>query len=355
MEQNSYLIFVLHTARCAVDVRVVQEVISLPELTRLPESPFYVAGVLNLRGTLVPVVDLELCLGSAPHPYTLADYALILRVDGDLLGIIANQVYEPQRIAQEETEVMRGFVETIEGASLPRRESPITHGSKISLLDHHALVRFVAPALWMAKLKGVKISDLDSPDAPEHVVGEDAIRFFCPEANPEQRGIFRQRSRGLRRPIGGPDSTDLVPLAVFRLDEEYFGIDPRMVREISAVTPITPVPCCPSHIAGLMNLRGEIVTLVDIRSALKKPVASPRTARKIMVVLVDDHLAGVLADEVYEIVYLDPADLQTEFVERDSERQEYIHGIAPFGEKKLTYLDLSKILSCEELMVNEEA
>ena len=73
------------------------------------------------------------------------------------------------------------------------------------------------------------------------------------------------------RPLaaGGPAGRE--PVAVTRVGSEYLGFELAMVREFTTTRQVTPVPCCPPHIAGQMNLRGDIVTLVDLRPVMKLP------------------------------------------------------------------------------------
>src|SRR6185436_21126644 len=95
---------------------------------------------------------------------------------------------------------------------------------------------------------------------------------FFADATAEERAILRERALGLMPAGESQDRFHLMPLAVVSLNGEYFAVDLNLVREFGTIHHVTPVPCCPPHIVGQMNLRGDILTLVDIRGALRMPM-----------------------------------------------------------------------------------
>ena len=145
------------------------------------------------------------------------------------------------------------------------------------------------------------------------------------------------------------------------LNGEYFGIDLAIVREFSALRIVTPVPCCPEHVVGQMNLRGDILTLMDIRAALNMPFANVRNGTssdptgKVVVVQTNALKVGVLVDDVFDVMNLQPSEIHAVPSAVQSLSEEYLKGTAPCGEKMLSILDLPKILTQGALIVNEEA
>jgi purine-binding chemotaxis protein CheW len=83
--------------------------------------------------------------------------------------------------------------------------------------------------------------------------------LYCPNATTEERAIFRQRADNLRQSIEISKVTnELMPLAVIGLGHEYFGLDLELVHEFTDISNLTPIPCCPNHIVGNMNLREKL-------------------------------------------------------------------------------------------------
>jgi purine-binding chemotaxis protein CheW len=146
-----------------------------------------------------------------------------------------------------------------------------------------------------------------------------------------------------------------MPLAVIGFGNEYFGLDLELVREFTDIGNLTPIPCCPNHIVGNMNLRGEIVTLVDIRKVLNLPTTPVTVGSQAVVVQVDDIVAGLPVDQVLEMVSLNSADMTPLAGIRSDFGEQYIRGSALFQEKMLRVLELPKIFRQGELVVNEEA
>src|SRR5262249_43347456 len=160
-----------------------------------------------------------------------------------------------------------------------------------------------------------------------------ARRQLALEAAPEERMLLLERAAALAQPLEQDGFTGLTPVAVARLGAEFLGFELDWVLEFAAVRTVTPVPCCPPQIAGQVNLRGDIVTLVDLRPILwaslrsahatrdagratetevasrESRVARASEARFLVLVEIDALRFGVLVDEVLEIVPLHAAQI----------------------------------------------
>jgi purine-binding chemotaxis protein CheW len=150
------------------------------------------------------------------------------------------------------------------------------------------------------------------------------------------------------------DIEGLMPLVVVGLNHEYFGVDLTVVREFTELREVAPVPCCPPHIVGQLNLRGDLLTVVDIRSALNMSSSRTSATSKIMVIEVDDLVAGVVVNEVWDVVYLQPGRITIGPLGARSIDAEHLKGIAAYREKMVSILELGKILTDGDLVVNEE-
>jgi purine-binding chemotaxis protein CheW len=180
--------------------------------------------------------------------------------------------------------------------------------------------------------------------------------LYCPNSTIKERAIFRARADNLRQPLESLKVTNqLMPLAVIGFGDEYFGLDLELVRGFTDIVNLTPIPCCPNHILGNMNLRGEIVTLVDIRQALNLPAPPVKVGSQVVVVQVDDIVAGLPVERVLEMVDLNAADMTPLSGILGDFGEPYIRGSAFFQERVLRVLDLPKIFNQGELIVDEEA
>ena len=201
-------------------------------------------------------------------------------------------------------------------------------------------------------------------ETPENTHGETPTQFssaerdFCPDATPEEIAVSRERAHNLCQPLAQEDGLGALPLAVVGLNGERFGIELQIVREFSDLRAITPVPCCPPHVVGQMNLRGAILTLMDIRAALQMPLAStPREegSSKVVVIESGDLRFGVLVDEVFDVINLAPEELRQVPAALQSRGEQFLKGTASFETQMLGILDLPKIIQQGVLTVHQEA
>lgn len=137
---------------------------------------------------------------------------------------------------------------------------------------------------------------------------------------------------------------------VFRTGNEEFAIAIENVLEIIKSGLITPIPNSPHYIRGIINVRGEIVTVIDIKERF--PLKTKRTAelKHIIVTRHDDSLYGLMVEEVIEVLRINNADIKPapELIEKIN--KEYIKGVVSKDDRLLIILNLSLVLAKEGLL-----
>ncbi|NHC33082.1 chemotaxis protein CheW [Scytonema millei] len=359
METKPYLIFSLHDLQYGIDATLVQEIFLLPELNPIIEAPTDIAGILNLRSQLVPVMHLGLRLGYKIQNCHLNDSVIVLQWQDLRIGIIVNSVYEVKNISSEVIETNISYGRVKETTAQFIQSIAKLDADMILLLDPEQLICYstvedILPALNSEFNEIETHGDRPQLKEKESIHKHSFYDLYYPQVTPQEKAIFRERAENLRRQAESSDFTGLIPLAVFGLNGEYFGLDLDIVREFTNIRHMTQIPCCPNHIVGNMNLRGEIVTLVDIRQALNLSLDLDRTTSKAIVIRFNDTIAGIPVDEVFDVMYLRPSDLTPVPVAVHSANDEYLRGNAPYLEKMLTVLDLPQLLSKSSLVVDEE-
>ncbi len=356
MLSQTFLIFSLHGSLFAVNSMIVREIVWLPELTPIEEEPEFISGVFNLRGKIVPVIDLNLLFGHARERYHISDRLIVLEDKSITMGIIVHDVLDVKSIPEEDIEPLSSIIRT------PHSELRIPHfvvgeakvgEDIIMILDYDAILDF---GLRFEKIEGT--DELTLQDIKSEIKD-----YFCPEATIEEREIFHKRALGLIRPVEEEDFTGLMPLAVVGLGGEYFGVELELVREFADMHDVVPVPCCPKHIIGNMNLRGDILTIIDIRGMLNLPLFDKSALRtpqskiesKVIVARTGELFAGVPVDEVFDVRYVNPNEISEAPSAIQAKNEEFINGTAPYSGRVMTILNLPKILTREDLVVNEEA
>ncbi len=347
MENKPYLIFGLHDLHYGIDALLVQEIFYLPELIPIVEAPTDIVGVLNLRGQIVPVMHLNLRLGNSSKECYLSDSVVILNYAGLQIGVIVSNVDEVKSINRTliEYEIDYGRVKDISSRFLEGLAKVDTY--TVILLNHHNLLR-----------DPEAVKSLVEVDYEQKLEFSGVVSSFykncCPNATLQEKSIFKERADNLRQLSNDSISNDLISLAVIGLNNEYFGLDLELIQEFTNIRNVTPIPCCPSHIVGNMNLRGEILTLIDIRSALNMPLAETNDGAKAIVVNVEDLVAGFPVDEVFDVMYLHPSEVISLPIAVNFHNEKYLRGTVAYSGNMLTILDLPKLLTNKLLVVNEE-
>lgn len=138
----------------------------------------------------------------------------------------------------------------------------------------------------------------------------------------------------------------------FRLDEEVFAVDVAKVREILDFIPSTKVPGVPEFMRGVINVRGSVVPVVDLRLKFGKSMTERTvdTCIVIMEMAFDEDIAvvGALADSVQEVFELEPAQIEPPPRMGAGWRTEYVKGIGKRNNELILILDIDKVFSSEE-------
>ena len=351
MESKQYIIFSLNASLYGVEAFSVQEIFFLPELTPIVEAPPEMVGVLNLRGEILPIMDLHFRLGYGFPEYRLTDSVIILVCQGFRFGIIVNEVHDVQKIS----------VNAIAADFSYKREVTNQHHFITGVAKLEAnIVMLLNPEKLLQSSERIEALITEKKPLNLEAEADTALSFhkknrlFSSNTTSEEKAIFRERAESLRRQAENQDFTGSRPMAVINLNGEYFGVDLGNVREFTDIRKVTPIPCCPAYIVGNMNLRGEILTLIDIRGVLNLPLGNLENTSKAMVACIDDLVAGLIVDEVLDVMYLHLSEMMPVPAAARSVNDEYLRGTVAYGEKMMAILDLPKILMQAGLMVDEE-
>lgn len=336
MATKPYLIFSLQDTRYAIAAVEVIEIFLLPELTPVAEAPPDVLGLLNLHNLYVPVMHLDSRFGRQCDRCHLTDSVIVVESPGLQVGVIVHQVETvidiDSRYIQDnldygrERNIDRAFVRGVINLD----------DEMIILLDVNNLVRH--------------------PDALEALVDSDRSQsqpessgnfydLYFPAASPKTKEILHQRAIALKEATDDIETVELIPIAVVSINGDYFGLDLGIVREFTKIGRITTVPCCPSHIIGNMNLRGEILTLIDICQPLNLNQNGDRQPTKAVVVEVDEIIAGIAVEEVFDVVNFPSNKLKPVPVATDTNTAAYLKGMTDYLDRPLNLIDLPKLIA----------
>ena len=167
----------------------------------------------------------------------------------------------------------------------------------------------------------------------------------------ETRRILETRARAAARPPADTDSTERLWLVAFSLAGERYGVETRFVREVCQLKDLTAVPCTPIFVAGVMNLHGRIIAVIDLRKLFDLPVKELIEINWLIVLAGGDNELGLMVDGL-EGVRSEPASLLQEGLPTlTGVRERFLKGVTG---RMLAVLDGDRLLADADLKVNEQ-
>lgn len=135
----------------------------------------------------------------------------------------------------------------------------------------------------------------------------------------------------------------------FQLGTEFYVIELLNVREVITPPELTPIPKAPSYVCGLMNLRGVVLTIIDLRKKLAITPMSNQQESAVIIIDLDGRLIGAWVDNICRVI-----DIKNEFIKnvpdtKNSNLTQYLKGVLQFSDKLALWLDVEKLLNSETI------
>lgn len=145
------------------------------------------------------------------------------------------------------------------------------------------------------------------------------------------------------------DQSDRVlQYVTFRLDEETYGINVMQIQEVLRYSEIAPVPGAPDYVLGIINLRGNVVTVIDTRTRFGLADAGITDATRIVVMESADQVMGILVDSVAEVMYLKASEIETAPNVGNEESAKFIQGVCNKNGELIILVEFDKMLTDHE-------
>ncbi len=145
---------------------------------------------------------------------------------------------------------------------------------------------------------------------------------------------------------GGDDP--VLQWVTFRLDNETYGINVMQVQEVLRYSNIAPVPGAPSYVLGIINLRGNVVTVLDTRQRFGLSSGEITDNTRIVIIESDHQVVGILVDSVSEVVYLRQSEIELTPNVGNEDNSKFIQGVCNKNNELLILVDLNRLLTDEE-------
>jgi purine-binding chemotaxis protein CheW len=296
----------------ALPLDIVQEIVAAPALLAdIPHSEALVLGVTSMRDRLLPLLSLRGLLGFGPNLEPQKEKVVVATIQGNLVGLVADE--------------MRDIFSADE--------------SRIDPIPDVLAARTGGESRIATIYRGTDGRGLVSILSPQQIFGDDVM----------------QRLTDTRKAAQTPDETAKVDgethqYLVFRLGDEEYGLPIGAVEEVAQVPErIARVPNTPKFLEGVINLRGEVVPVVDQRKRFQMPALDQRTSRRLVVVRTDRHTAGLIVDSVSEVLRVAADDMDVA-PDLTGEGKKLVMGVANLDSQKriILLLDPAELLTRAE-------
>ncbi len=254
-----FVTFRLGSESFGIALHEVEEIVELPPVTKVPDAPDYVLGVICLRDQVMPLVDLSEILSiQQGNSERKRDMVVLLSFGSARIGVVVDEIQEilrvqdgqtlppPQTLSEAEREHLEGIL------LLPNRMVSLINVLKIITGDDQEKIAAMGQGLGLADTRG-------------------------------------------------QETVPNLELVVFRLGPESYGLRLHEVREIIMVGQITPVPRAPHFVDGVLNLRGEVMPVVDLRTRFGLERVEATTISRILITSIGGVFTGLVVDAVDEV------------------------------------------------------
>ena len=168
----------------------------------------------------------------------------------------------------------------------------------------------------------------------------------------EKKKVLKERAKELARQTKdqeGPEES--IEVAEFLLAHERYAIESLYVREVYPLSHLTPVPCTPPFVLGIINVRGRILSVIDIKKFFELPEKGLTDLNKVIIVHDDRMEFGILADLIVGVRSIPVVEIQPSLPTFTGIRAEYLKGLT---NEPLIILDTGKLLADKRIIIHEE-
>ncbi len=148
--------------------------------------------------------------------------------------------------------------------------------------------------------------------------------------------------------LKGTDKDEVLQWVTFQLENETYGINVMQVQEILRYSEIAPVPGAPLYVLGIINLRGNVVTVIDTRQRFGLESCDITDETRVIVIESEKQVIGILVDSASEVVYLKSSEIDDAPNVGNDESAQFIQGVSNREGELLILVDLDKLLSDDE-------
>ena len=165
------------------------------------------------------------------------------------------------------------------------------------------------------------------------------------------QSILKTRAQALAQTPEQVATTECLEVVTFLLAYETYGIETAWVREVYPLKELTPLPCTPPFVAGIVNVRGQVISVIDIKKFFDLPERGLTDLNKVIILSDGVMEFGILADAVVDVRNIPLEKIQSGLPTLTGIREDYLRGVTA---ERLVILDAAKLLTDGNIVVHEE-
>jgi len=177
-----------------------------------------------------------------------------------------------------------------------------------------------------------------------------AMRLWLPDQE-QSAHILKARAQALAQQAPGEDMAGHIEVVEFLLAYETYAIESRFVREVYPLEKLTPLPCTPAFVLGIVSVRGEMLSVIDLKKFFDLPEKGLTDLNKLIVLDSGSMRFGILADAITGVRQIPLADIQPSLPTLSGIRDEYLKGVTA---GRTVVLDSEKLIADEKIVVQEQ-
>lgn len=314
INERRFISFNILSQEYAVEIHKINEIIWLPEVTSVPGLSRYVLGIFSLRGRVIPLLSLHDKFGKTLHADKETTRVVIVDIGSVLVAFAADRVNAVLSVEES-------LIEPPPKVYEDQKDTEIS--AVLKLEDGQRLVMVLEPDNLVddAELEALKqVSDKNTES--------------------DQMDMRQENTNDTEKQI-----------VTFQIENEYYGIHIEKVQEINRYTNVTRIPKTPKFVEGIVNLRGEVIPLIDLRTRFELEQKERDEFTRVIIVNLSNMKVGFVVDWVDEVLRIRQGDIDSvPPVLSAAVNSEFIDGVVNFEKKERMIL----ILDVEELFSRAE-
>ncbi len=347
------IIFHFSSQPYAIPGASVKALFKLPKLTVVEDALPCLAGTLNCRGDIIAVFNFAALVGKLPPVYALDDVVIVLEHAGQQLAMVVSDVCELQDIRVADIAPLPASITPESNARLICGQVRSSQQELITVIDVAGL--FSHPAVLLAELK----QSTQEEQTTTRPLVDDVLKAM-PRAHAHfpwhhfdaaAQQVLQARAGRIASISLPQEPNGTAMLAIIRMGGESFGIGIECVQEFTSIQSVALLPACPANIAGCMNLRGDALTLLDLRAALHLGTTQALT-RVVVMRTPAFGLFGILVESVEQVAPMQVQDASHLPACLHKFDESCLSGLVHWNDQEVPVLDVSDLLERTSMFVD---